>query len=71
MKDEHPGTAHGRWTEFRFGVVGSLLVAHPARGELEPALQSVGLGTRRDGARHGYEIPNVRPWRCSHVPYWK
>jgi putative transposase len=41
MKDERPGTAHGRWAEFRFGVVGSLLAAQPARGELEQALQAL------------------------------
>ena len=38
MSEKRSGTAHGRWAEFRFGVVGSLLSAQPPRGELEQAL---------------------------------
>jgi transposase InsO family protein len=41
MSEKRPGTAHGRWAEFRFGVVGSLLSAQPPRGELEQALQQL------------------------------
>ena len=41
MSEKRPGTAHGRWAEFRFGVVGSLLSAQPPRGELEHALQQL------------------------------
>ena len=32
---------HGRWAEFRFGVIGGLLSAPPAHGELESALQAL------------------------------
>jgi transposase InsO family protein len=35
MSDKRPGAAHGRWAEFRFGVIGGLLSAPPKRGELE------------------------------------
>ena len=34
MSDKRPGTVHGRWAEFRFGVIGSLFSAPPPRGEL-------------------------------------
>jgi len=29
MSDKRPGTAHGRWAEFRFGVIGGLFSAPP------------------------------------------
>lgn len=41
MSDKRPGTAHGRWAEFRFGVIGSLLSAPPEHGELETELQAL------------------------------
>ena len=41
MSEKRPGTSHGRWAEFRFGVVGSLFSAPPSRGELEPALRAL------------------------------
>ena len=41
MSEKRAGTAHGRWAEFRFGVVGSLLSAQPPWGELEQALQQL------------------------------
>ena len=41
MSDKRPGTSHGRWAEFRFGVVGSLFSAPPSRGDLEAALRAL------------------------------
>ena len=41
MTKKPPGTAHGRWAEFRFGVMGSLLSAPPERGELESVLREL------------------------------
>jgi transposase InsO family protein len=41
MSEKRPGTSHGRWAEFRFGVVGSLFSAPPSRGELESALRAL------------------------------
>ena len=41
MIDKRPGTAHGRWAEFRFGVVGGLFSAPPERGELGAALAAL------------------------------
>jgi putative transposase len=41
VSDKRPGTAHGRWAEFRFGVIGGLFSAPPRRGELERALQAL------------------------------
>ena len=38
MSSKHPGTTHGRWAEFRFGVIGSLFSAPPERGMLACAL---------------------------------
>jgi len=34
MSEKHPGTVHGRWAEFRFGVIGGLFSAPPERGDL-------------------------------------
>jgi transposase InsO family protein len=41
MSEKRSGTSHGRWAEFRFGVVGSLFSAPPSRGELESALRAL------------------------------
>lgn len=41
MIDKRPGTAHGRWAEFRFGVIGGLFSAPPQRGELQAALAAL------------------------------
>jgi transposase InsO family protein len=41
MSDGRPGVSHGRWAEFRFGVIGSLFSAPPRRGELEQALEAL------------------------------
>jgi transposase InsO family protein len=41
MSQKRPGTVHGRWAEFRFGVVGGLFSAPPERGELGRALQAL------------------------------
>jgi putative transposase len=34
MSDRPAGTVHGRWAEFRFGVIGGLFSAPPERGDL-------------------------------------
>lgn len=39
MERKRPGTVHGRWAEFRFGVIGHLFSAPPERGQLGPALE--------------------------------
>ena len=39
--DVYKRQVHGRWAEFRFGVVGGLFSAPPARGELGRALQAL------------------------------
>jgi len=41
MSDRGPGEVHGRWAEFRFGVVGGLFSAPPARGELGHRLEAL------------------------------
>jgi putative transposase len=41
MSEKRPGTAHGRWAEFRFGVVGGLFSAPPERGTLGAALTAL------------------------------
>ena len=41
MSQKHPGTTHGRWAEFRFGVIGGLFSAPPGRGMLECALAAL------------------------------
>jgi len=41
MSQKRPGTVHGRWAEFRFGVVGGLFSSPPERGELGRALQAL------------------------------
>jgi putative transposase len=41
MSEKRPGTAHGRWAEFRFGVVGGLFSAPPERGALGAALAAL------------------------------
>ena len=41
MSQKHPGTTHGRWAEFRFGVIGGLFSAPPGRGMLECALTAL------------------------------
>lgn len=41
MSDERPGTVHGRWAEFRFGVIGGLFSAPPKRGDLGRALDEL------------------------------
>jgi transposase InsO family protein len=41
MSDKHPGTPHGRWAEFRFGVIGGLFSAPPDRGALESELMAL------------------------------
>lgn len=38
MKERRPGAVHGRWAEFRFGVIGGLFSAPPERGLLGEAL---------------------------------
>lgn len=45
MSEKRPGKVHGRWAEFRFGVIGSLLSAPPAHGELEMALRALAAKT--------------------------
>jgi len=78
MTKKPPGTAHGRWAEFRFGVVGSLLSAHPVRGELEQALQALAKRIwthpitgdqtpvprmhHRALVRRGAKVPRRHPW---------
>jgi len=42
MSSKHPGTTHGRWAEFRFGVIGALFSAPPERGTLACALTALG-----------------------------
>jgi transposase InsO family protein len=41
MSDKRPGTVHGRWAEFRFGVIGGLFAAPPERGDLGQKLQAL------------------------------
>jgi putative transposase len=41
MVVKRPGTAHGFWAEFRFGVVGHLFSAPPERGQLGEALAAL------------------------------
>lgn len=41
MREKRPGSPHGRWAEFRFGVVGDLLSASPKRGELEAEIEAL------------------------------
>lgn len=38
MKERRPGAVHGRWAEFRFGVIGGLFSAPPERGLLSEEL---------------------------------
>ena len=40
-KDEPPFRSTERWAHFRFGVIGSLLAAPPARGQLQAQLQAL------------------------------
>ena len=40
-KDEPPFRATERWAHFRFSVIGSLLAAPPARGQLQAQLQAL------------------------------
>lgn len=40
-------TRHARWARFRFSVIGPLLAAPPARGELRTALDALAAGTWR------------------------
>jgi transposase InsO family protein len=40
-KDEPPFRSAERWAHFRFGVIGSLLAAPPARGQLQTQLQAL------------------------------
>jgi transposase InsO family protein len=41
MHEKRPGTVHGRWAEFRFGVIGSLFAARPEHGALGRALAAL------------------------------
>jgi putative transposase len=45
MREKRPGAIHGRWAEFRFGVVGGLLSAPPAHGELEAEIAALARKT--------------------------
>jgi len=45
-----------RWAEFRFGVVGGLLVAPPAKGELQAELEKL---AQKKWLRPGYQVPTT------------
>ena len=42
-----------RWAEFRFGVVGGLLAAPPAKGELQAELEAL---AKKRWLRPGYQV---------------
>jgi hypothetical protein len=41
MSDDEKGRTHQRWAHLRFSIVGPLLAAPPARGELEAELKKL------------------------------
>lgn len=45
-----------RWAEFRFGVVGQLLAAPPAKGELQAELEGL---AKKKWLRPGYQVPTT------------
>lgn len=40
-KEPHSSRSHERWAHFRFSVIGSLLAAPPARGQLQVQLEDL------------------------------
>lgn len=65
MSDRRPGTVHGRWAEFRFGVVGGLFSAPPERGELGQRLEA--LASQRwthpiSGEPTRFDVSTIARW---------
>lgn len=56
---------HGKWARFRFSVVGPLLAAPPARGELRPELERLATKTWRhpiSGAPVVFAVSTIERW---------
>jgi len=65
MEKEESGSAHDRWARLRFSVVGHLLAAPPAHGELQPAIEALSRKTWRhptSGALVTFGISTIERW---------
>jgi transposase InsO family protein len=65
MSQKRPGTVHGRWAEFRFGVVGGLFSSPPERGELGRALQALAEQTWThpvSGEPTRFDVSTIARW---------
>ncbi len=65
MSQKRPGAVHGRWAEFRFGVVGALFSAPQERGELGRALQALAKQTwihPVSGERTRFGVSSIARW---------
>lgn len=65
MSQKRPGTIHGRWAEFRFGVVGGLFSAPPERGELGHALAALAAQTWThpvSGEPTRFDVSTIARW---------
>src|SRR3972149_3628235 len=65
MSDRRPGTVHGRWAEFRFGVVGGLFSAPAERGELGRRLEALARQTWThpiSGEPTRFDVSTISRW---------
>jgi putative transposase len=65
MSDDEKGRTHQRWAHLRFSIVGSLLAAPPARGELEAELKKLAgkpwLHPVTGQPAH-FSVPTIQRW---------
>jgi transposase InsO family protein len=64
-QDDGNGRGHERWAHLRFSVVGPLLAAPPARGELREALEALAKKEWRHpitGAPVRFSVPTIERW---------
>jgi transposase InsO family protein len=65
MSDERTGRIHDRWAWLRHSIIGPLLAAPPARGELHGALEALAKKTWRhpiSGQPFHVAVPTIERW---------
>ena len=65
MRTDDQGSAHDRWARLRFSVIGHLLAAPPAHGELQQAIEDLSRKTWRhptSGALVTFGISTIERW---------
>jgi hypothetical protein len=65
MRTDESGSAHDRWARLRFSVIGQLLAAPPAHGELQQAIEALSRKTWRhptSGALVTFGVSTIERW---------